>query len=77
MTAMDDAIRGLKETGASVSDRDLVHLLALHEAEEGSVLARFGRFVDLVAGLLMMDTAKHIRILRFLIEHADKRHGWP
>jgi hypothetical protein len=165
---MDDAIRGLKETGASVSDRELVHLLARHGEEEGSVLARYERFAsdarsaatrylvgliiederrhhrmltemanaiawgqwvpvsdavpdldpsmhdpevltvtrelleaeqrdhaelkelrkklrdyrhttlwDLVADLLMMDTEKHIRILRFLIEHADSRHGPP
>ncbi len=168
MTTIDDAIRGLKETGASVSDRELVHLLARHEAAEGSVLARYERFVadarspaarylvgliiederrhhrmlaelanaiawgqwlpmadvvpdldpsvrdpevlaatqellaaeqrdhvelkelrkklreyrnttlwDLIADLLMMDTDKHIRILRFLIEHGDKHHGWP
>ncbi len=166
MTTMDDAIRGLKETGASVSDRELVRLIARHEAEEGSVLARYEQLVadtrspavrylagliiaderrhhrmltelanaiawgqwlpvadavpdldpgirdasilaathelleaeqrdhaelrelrkklrdyrhttlwDLVADVLMMDTEKHIRILRFLIEHAESRHA--
>jgi rubrerythrin len=165
---MDDAMRGLKETGASVSDRELVRLIARHEAEEGSVLARYEKFAtdarspavryladliiaderrhhrvltelanaiawgqwmpvadavpdldqgirdasvlaatrelleaeqrdhaelkelrkqlrdyrhttlwDLVADLLMMDTDKHIRILRFLIEHAESRHAVP
>jgi len=34
MTTMDDALRGLTGTGASVSDRELVHLLARHEAAE-------------------------------------------
>jgi hypothetical protein len=32
---------------------------------------------DLVTDLLMMDTDKHIRILRFLIELADKHHTSP
>jgi hypothetical protein len=168
MTTMDDAMRGLKETGASVSDRELVHLIARHEAEEGSVLERYEKFAtdarspavryladliiaderlhhrvltelanaiawgqwipvddavpdldqgireasvlaatrelleaeqrdraelkelrkrlhdyrhttlwDLVADLLRMDTDKHIRILRFLIEHAEPGHAVP
>jgi rubrerythrin len=165
---MDDAVRGLSETGASVSDRELVRLLARHGAEEASVLARYeklaaearspaarylaeliiaderrhhrmltelanaiawGEWVhvadsvpdldpgirdasvlaathelleaeqrdqaelkelrkklrgyrhttlwDLVADLLMMDTEKHIHILRFLIERAESRHDVP
>lgn len=166
MTTMDEAVRGLKETGASVSERELVNLLARHAKDEGSVLARYERFAqdapspaarylvgliiederrhhrvltelayaiawgqwapspdavpdldpgindrdvvaatrelleaeqldraelkelrkklhdyrdttlwDLVADMLMMDTDKHIRILRFLIDHAEKGRG--
>lgn len=71
MTTIDDALRGLKETGASASDRELVQLLAQHEAEEESVLARYERFahetnspaVRYLIGLIIEDERRHHRML--------------
>lgn len=68
---MDDAVRGLKETGASASDRELIQLLARHEAEEESVLARYERFAHetlspaarYLIGLIIEDERRHHRML--------------
>ncbi len=71
MTTMEDAVQGLTQTGASGSDCELVQLLARHETEEESVLARYERFAHearspaarYLVGLIMEDERRHHRML--------------
>ena len=45
-TAFDEAIKGLRATGASVSTYEVVGSLEKHGREEGELLERYQRFVD-------------------------------
>ncbi len=42
----ESARQGLKETGASVEEQELVELLARHGKAEGAILQRYQRFVE-------------------------------
>lgn len=70
-TGFERALEGLRETGASVSIRHLVELLAAHGAEEGRVLAEYERVSNSVSDpaarylmeLIMEDERRHHRVL--------------
>lgn len=68
------AMQGLRATGASVTDRDLVATLSRHGAEEGRILAEYQRFAETSASpavrylvsLIMDDERRHHRVLEEL-----------
>jgi len=65
------AARGLRETGASVQERELVELLSRHGREEGALLERYQRFAQEAASpatrylvnLIVEDEQRHHRLL--------------
>ncbi len=72
MTAtFESAMDGLRQTGASVEERELVEMLARHGREEGALLERYQRFVDegptpaarYLVQLILDDERKHHRLL--------------
>lgn len=63
----ESAIRGLRETGASVESRDLVELIARHGSEEGAILSRYEQLVH-------REPAPEIRYLVGLILEDERRH---
>lgn len=67
----ESALEGLKATGASVEERELVELLARHGHEEGVLLERYQRFasegsseaVRYLVQLIIDDERRHHRVL--------------
>jgi len=67
----DNALEGLRMTGASVDTRDMVQLLVRHGAEEGQLLATYEKLADesadeatrYVIGLILEDERRHHRLL--------------
>lgn len=70
-TGFERALEGLRETGASVSIRNLVELLATHGAEEGRLLAEYEHLASsasdpaarFLVELIMEDERRHHRLL--------------
>lgn len=70
-TGFERALDGLRATGASVTIRDLVELLARHGAEEGRLLAEYERAASSASDpaarylidLIMEDERRHHRML--------------
>lgn len=70
-TDFDRALEGLRATGASVTMRDLVAILARHGAEEGRMLSEYDRLADSTSDpaarylidVIMQDEHKHHRML--------------
>ena len=68
---LDEAIRGLRQTAASVGTRDLVDLIVRHGAEEGELLATYEQLaaeapdasVRYLIGLILDDEHRHHRLL--------------
>ena len=72
MTAtFESAMDGLRQTGASVDERELVEMLARHGQQEGVLLERYQRFVEegptpasrYLVQLILDDERKHHRLL--------------
>jgi len=72
MTAtFESAMEGLRQTGASVEERELVEMLTRHGKEEGALLERYQRFVEegptpagrYLVQLILEDERKHHRLL--------------
>jgi hypothetical protein len=67
----ETATEGLNAVGASVDERDLVHLLATHAQKEGAILERYRRFateatspaVRYLVKLIVDDEERHHRLL--------------
>jgi rubrerythrin len=67
----ESAVEGLTKMGASVTERELVHLLARHGQEEGKLLERYQRFAEGAASpavrylvqLILDDERRHHRLL--------------
>lgn len=67
----DTALHGLRAVGASVDERELVHLLATHAQKEGAILERYRRFateatspaVRYLVKLIVDDEERHHRLL--------------
>jgi hypothetical protein len=70
-TGFERALEGLRATGASVTIRNLVELLATHGAEEGRLLAEYERVARsasdpaarFLLDLIMEDERRHHRLL--------------
>lgn len=70
-TTFDNALMGLRATGASVDIRDLVEFLARHGAEEGKLLATYEELASTTSnegakyliGLILEDERRHHRLL--------------
>lgn len=70
-TGFERALEGLRATGASVTIRELVGLLARHGSEEGTILAEYERVSDsatdpaarYLIDLIMDDERRHHRML--------------
>ncbi len=70
-TGFEQALEGLRATGASVTIRELVESLATHGTEEGRMLAAYERMattasdpaVRYLIGLIMDDERRHHRML--------------
>ncbi len=68
---LDEAVRGLRQTAASVGTRDLVELIVRHGAEEGELLATYEQLateapdasVKYLIGLILDDEHRHHRLL--------------
>jgi len=68
---LDGAVRGLRETAASVGTRDLVELIVRHGTEEGELLATYEQLsveapdesVRYLIGLILEDEHRHHRLL--------------
>jgi hypothetical protein len=73
-TTFDDAIRGLRATGASVSTYKVVGVLERHGREEGELLEQYQRFADeaespmarYLVKLIIEDERRHHRVLEDL-----------
>jgi hypothetical protein len=67
----DNALQGLRLTGASVDTREMVELLVRHGSEEGQLLATYERLADesadeatrYLVGLILEDERRHHRLL--------------
>ncbi len=70
-STFNNALRGLRLTGASVNTRALVDVIARHGSEEGRLLATYEKLVDTssdegvryLAGLILEDERRHHRLL--------------
>jgi hypothetical protein len=73
-TEFQDAIRGLRATGANHSTRKVVEALDKHGREEAELLERYQRFIDeseppavrYLVGLIVEDEQRHHRVLEDL-----------
>jgi hypothetical protein len=77
------ALRGLRETGASVDTRELVELIVRHGEEEGALLATYEQLVSssdnemaaYVIGMILEDERRHHRLLAEVANAAAWGHS--